>query len=145
MLVGRVFKLRVTPEQGSALGQFAGVCRSVWNTGLEQRREYRRRGAWINYNQQAKELTQAKSDPYLAWLADAPGHVLQQTLMDLDRACRAVSTWRVHWRGRDRWAPSMRFPEGRHMRVTRLSKRWGQVNLPKLGQVKFRMTRELDG
>src|SRR5664279_4785891 len=31
------------------------------------------------------------------------------------------------------------------MRVQRLSKRWGQVNLPKFGQVRFRWTRDLGG
>jgi putative transposase len=31
------------------------------------------------------------------------------------------------------------------MRVQRLSKRWAQVNLPKIGQVKFRFTRDLGG
>ena len=38
----------------------ADVCRAVWNTGLEQRREYRRRGAWMNYHEQAHELVEAK-------------------------------------------------------------------------------------
>lgn len=145
MLVGRVFRLRVTAVQEAALAQFAGVCRSVWNTGLEQRQEYRRGGDWVNYHRQAKELAEAKADPELTWLRDPPGHVLQQTLMDLDRACRSVGIWRMHWRSKSRWSPSMRFPEGKHMQVTRLSRRWGQVNLPKLGQVKFRMTRDLGG
>ncbi|WP_051266378.1 RNA-guided endonuclease InsQ/TnpB family protein [Nakamurella lactea] len=145
MVVGRIFRLRVTPEQDAALHDWAGICRAVWNTGLEQRREYRRRDGWVNYPQQARELAQAKTDPDLAWLTQAPSHVLQQTLMDLDRACRAVGTWRVRWRSKDRWSPSMRFPDGPRMRVQRLSKRWGRVNLPKLGWVKFRWTRDLDG
>ncbi|MFB7577094.1 helix-turn-helix domain-containing protein [Streptomyces sp. NPDC056165] len=28
--------------------EFGDICRSVWNTALEQRREYWRRGAWMN-------------------------------------------------------------------------------------------------
>ncbi|CUM41323.1 hypothetical protein BN2537_11611 [Streptomyces venezuelae] len=31
----------------------------MWNTGLEQRREYRRRGVWMNYAPQCKELAEA--------------------------------------------------------------------------------------
>ncbi len=145
MLVGRVFRLRVTLEQDAALFRWSGICRSVWNTGLEQRRHYRQGRSFIGYAQQCRELAEAKADPDLVWLAAAPGHVLQQALKDLDRACRTAGTWRVHWRSSYRWQPSMRFPEGGHMRVQRLSKRWGRVNLPRLGQVKFRMTRELDG
>lgn len=145
MLVGRVFGVRLTAAQDAALEQWAGICRAVWNTGLDQRQQYRKRGAWINYAQQCRELAEAKIEPGLEWLADAPGHVLQQTLKDLDVACRAHGTWAVHFRGKSRWSPSLRFPEGRHMRVQRLSKRWGQVNLPKLGQVRFRWTRDLGG
>jgi len=86
MLVGRVFRLRVDPAQDAALRRWAGICRSVWNTGLEQRCEYRRRGAFTSYAAQCRELADAKIDPVLGWLSDAPSHVLQQTLKDLDRA-----------------------------------------------------------
>ncbi|HYV32290.1 MAG TPA: hypothetical protein VEO53_14460 [Candidatus Binatia bacterium] len=33
-----------------------------------------------------------------AWVAEAPSHCLEQTLRDLDRACRQHGVWRVHWR-----------------------------------------------
>ena len=134
MLSGRRFRVNLTPGQALYADQIAGVCRAVWNTGLDQRRQYRQRRAWINYPQQAKEMAEAKADPDLAWLAEAPGHCLQQTLMDLDRACRAHGTWKTRFRSKDRWTPSMRFPEGQPMRVQRLSKRWGQINLPKVGR-----------
>ena len=145
MLSGRRFRVKLTPGQALFADQVAGVCRAVWNVGLDQRRQYRQGRAWINYPQQAKEMAEAKTDPDLAWLSDAPSHCLQQTLMDLDKACRVHGTWKVHFRDKHRWAPSFRFPEGQRMRVQRLSKRWGQINLPKFGQVRFRMTRELGG
>jgi len=108
----------------------------VWNTGLDQRRQYGQPRAWITYYQQAKELAEAKLDPDFAWISEAPAHCLQQTLMDLDKACRAHGTWNVKFRSKTRWSPSFRFPEGDRMRVRRLSKRWGQVNLPKFGRVR---------
>lgn len=119
------------------------MCRAVWNTGLEQRREYRRRGAWMNYVAQAKELAQANSDH--GWLSIAPSHALQQTLMDLDKACRTHGTFRVRWRSGRRWSPSFRFPEGETMTVERLSRKHARVKLPKLGWVKFRLSRRLEG
>lgn len=71
----------------------AGRCGT---SGLEQRRDYRRRGRWISYPEQAHELAEAKDEH--AWLADVPAHCLQQTLMDLDKACRAHGPFRVRWR-----------------------------------------------
>ncbi len=65
--------------------------------------------------------------------------------MDLDKACRAHGTWKVNFRSKNHWAPTFRFPEGKHMRVQRLARRWGQINLPKFGLVRFRMTREIGG
>ena len=61
-----------TPDQLAYADEVAGVCRAVWNTGLDQRRQYRQRRAWINYPQQCRELAEAKTDPELAWLREAP-------------------------------------------------------------------------
>jgi len=145
VLTGRRLRVEFTDEQAEFAEQIGAVCRSVWNTGLEQRREYRRRGAWMNYQPQAKELAQAKAEPEHAWLKDVPGHCLQQTLMDLDKACRTHGTWRVRWRSGRRWAPSFRFPEGSKMVVEQLNRRRGRIKLPKLGWVKFRASRSLAG
>jgi putative transposase len=110
---------------------------------LEQRREYRRRGAWTNYGIQAHELVEAKKEH--TWLAEAPSHCLQQALRDLEAACRKHGTFRVHWRSARRWCPSFRFPEGSGMQLQKLNRRKSQIKLPKLGWVKFRASRSLTG
>lgn len=143
MLTGRRFRVEFTDEQAEFAERIGAVCRAVWNTGLEQRREYRRRGAWMNYQPQAKELAEAKTEH--PWLKDVPGHCLQQTLMDLDKACREHGTWKVRWRSGRRWVPSFRFPEGSKMAVDKLNRRHARIKLPKLGWVKFRASRPLDG
>src|ERR1700736_1695290 len=143
MLTGRRFRVEFTDEQAEYAEQIGAVCRAVWNTGLEQRREYRRRGGWMNYRPQVHELAEAKGEH--PWLKDVRGHCLQQTLMDLDKACRAHATFRVRWRSGRRWAPSFRFPEGAKMAVEKLNGRHGRVKLPKLGWVKFGQTRSLAG
>lgn len=142
MLTGRRFRIEFTDEQAQFAEQIGSVCRAVWNTGLEQRREYRRRGAWMNYRPQAGELAEAKVEN--PWLAEVPGHCLQQTLMDLDKACRTHGTFAVRWRSSRRWCPSFRFPEGNKMAVERLNRRHGRVKLPKLGWVRFWLSRPLD-
>lgn len=145
MLTGRRYLLALTPGQAEYAERVSGICRAVWNTGLEQRREYRRRGAYINYVQQAREMAAAKKEPGLEWLAEAPSHVLQQTLRDLEKACKTHGTRKVRWRSKGRSAPTFRFPDPKHLAVRRVSKRWGVVRLPKFGDVRFRWTRALGG
>jgi putative transposase len=97
----------------------------------------------MNYNQQAHDLVEAKKEH--TWLTEAPSHCLQQALRDLDEACRRNGTFRVHWRSSRRWVPSFRFPEGSTMTIEKLNRRTSRVKLPKLGWVKFRASRDLDG
>lgn len=143
MLSGRRYRLDLTEAQTGMCQEFADVCRAVWNVALEQRREYRRRGAWMNYVPQAVELAEAKREH--EWLKSAPSHVLQQTLRDLDRACREHGTFKVRWRSRTRWRPSFRFPAGNLIAVERLGRKWGRAKFPKLGWVRFRWSRALGG
>jgi putative transposase len=143
MFVGRRFRAELTDPQARLAQQTADACRAVWNAGLEQRREYRRRAAWISYEEQAHELVEAKTEQ--TWLTEVPSHCLQQALRDLDAACRAHGTFRVRWRSARRWTPSFRLPEGSQMQLERLNRRTSRVKLPKLGWVKFRASRSLDG
>ncbi|KQV14314.1 MULTISPECIES: RNA-guided endonuclease TnpB family protein [unclassified Kitasatospora] len=143
MLSGRRYRLELGTAQAELCETFGNICRSVWNTALEQRREYRRRGAWMNYVPQAAEMAEAKHE--FPWLADAPSHVLQQTLRDLDRACREHGTFKVRWRSQRRWSPSFRFPAGNAITVERIGRKWGRAKLPKLGWVRFRWSRPLGG
>jgi putative transposase len=143
VLSGRRYRLELETAQAELCETFGDICRSVWNTALEQRREYRRRGAWMDYVPQAAELADAKRE--FPWLADAPSHVLQQTLRDLDRACREHGTFKVRWRSKARWSPSFRFPAGNLIKVERIGRKWGRAKLPKLGWVRFRWSRPLGG
>ncbi len=143
MITGRRYLLALTPEQSAYAERVGGICRAVWNTGLEQRREYRRRSAFIGYLEQAKQLTAAKrAEP---WIAEAPHACLQQALRDLDLACRQHGTFKVHWKSQRKSAPSFRFPDPRYIRVRRLNRRWGEVMLLKFGYVRFRWTRSIGG
>jgi IS605 OrfB family transposase len=80
------------------------------------------------------------------WLVEAPSHCLLEVLRDLDRACVQHGTFHVRWRSKRHWAPSFRFPDSKQISVPeRIAKRWGEVQLPKLGAVRFRWTRPLSG
>src|SRR5690606_28772590 len=143
MLTGRRYLLAFTPEQEEFAERIGDVCRVVWNTALEQRRAYRRCGAFIGYVEQARQVAEAKRD--FPWLAEGPSHTLQQTLRDLDRACARHGTFKVRWRSKRKNAPTFRFPDANQITVERVSRRWGRVKLPKLGWTRFRWTRPLGG
>ncbi|WP_444963741.1 RNA-guided endonuclease InsQ/TnpB family protein [Nocardiopsis sp. M1B1] len=145
VLTGFRYRLALTDEQAESCQVYGDICRAVWNTGLDQRREavsrWRRgqRLPYCGYHLQARELAEAKSEE--TWLQAAPSHILQQTLRDLDRACKDHGTFKVRWRAKDRWRPSFRFPDGGRMSIERLGRRWGRIKLPKLGWVRFRWSR----
>ncbi|MFN8489685.1 MAG: RNA-guided endonuclease TnpB family protein [Caldilineaceae bacterium] len=88
-LILKAFKSRLYPdeEQQAKLAIQFGHARFVYNAALELRKEmYFKKDLSINYADCAWFLAQAKDDPQLAWLKDADSQVLQQSLMDLDKA-----------------------------------------------------------
>src|SRR5690625_7805457 len=99
MLSGRKYRLALTQEQADRCQEFADVCRAVWNTALDQRRQYvdrymrGRDGEFCGYHLQARQLAKTKTEE--TWLKAAPSHVLQQTLKYLDRSCRDKGTFKV--------------------------------------------------
>jgi len=94
MLKLNALNVRLDPssDQLSLFQRFAGCRRAVYNTGLEQRRWFARPGRSIGYQRQAGELAEFKAE--FPWLAEAPHHVLQQALVDLETA------YKNFWAGR---------------------------------------------
>jgi putative transposase len=111
MLLGRRYRLNLSTEQVAYAERVGSICRAVWNAALEQRQAAAQlnrqrtedRALWPNYAIQCRELAEAKGTERLS---EAPSHCLQQTLRDLDNACRQHGVWRVHWRSKRRWESS---------------------------------------
>lgn len=143
MLIGRRYLLAFTPLQEEFAQRIGETCRAVWNIALEQRRAHRQRGRWITYVEQARQMAEAKGE--FPWLSEPPSSTLQQTLRDLERACKEHGTFKVRWRSKRKSSPSFRFPDSNRLAVERISRRWGRVRLPKLGWARFRWTRPLGG
>ena len=113
---GRRFRVELTEGQARLAEQTADVCRAVWNTGLRAAPRLPP-WAWMNYRR-AGWPSSLRPKPTIRGWARCRGHCLQQTLMDLDKACRLKrGTFKVRWRSGRRWAPSFRFPEGTKMVV----------------------------
>jgi putative transposase len=140
-----VYRLHPTPEQAETFGRWVGAVRFTYNLALEQRRDWHRPGRRFTFAGQCREVTALRAG--VDWLRDVPVHALQQALRDLDRAYR---NW---WAGRAR-APTprrrgqndaMRFPDPATFAFRRLSRRVGEVKLPKLGWVRLRWDKAIPG
>jgi putative transposase len=146
---GYKFRLYATAAQEVLFGQFAGTCRFVYNLALEQRcdwwREFRANtGSGISYASQNRELTLLRAE--VDWIAAAPIDCLQYALRDLDRAYQNFFTGGANYpiprkRGEN---DAFRFPFARS-RWRKLNAKWGVVYIPKIGEVKFRLTRGIPG
>jgi putative transposase len=126
------------------LAGWSGALRALWNAALEQRRvAWRECRVSVGVSEQCRDLTDARTE--IRWLADVPAQTAQQTLRDLDRAFGAFFAGRSRYprfRSRQR-DPGLRFPQG--VEVRRVTRRWGEVKLPKLGWVRFRYSRAPGG
>lgn len=143
---GYKFRLKPTEVQAATLAQFAGACRFVYNLALEQRRDYWRPGRRITYLTQAADLTKLRAE--VEWINALPVHALQQALRDLDRAFVNFFEGRASYptprvKGIH---DSFRVPQnGGDLRIRKLNAKWSSVKLPKLGWVKYRSHRLVDG
>lgn len=147
---GFSFKLYPTEAQEHQFRQFAGVCRLVYNLALEQRsnwwRQYKARtGKSINCVSQAAELTALRAG--FDFVREVPCDPQQQALRDLDRAFANFFAGRAGYPTRRRRGmnDSFRFPGSRAPSVERFNAKWSGVRIPKIGLVKFRQTRPIEG
>ena len=111
--------------------------RFVYNLGLEQRNLWRKdRTARINYRTQAKELAEARQA--FTWLKEGSSAVQQQALRDLDKAFRNWWNNRAHF-SRPTWrkAGDNKGFYITDLSVRKLSRKWGEILVPKAGWVRF--------
>jgi len=150
-MIHRGFRYKLSPsaEQEALFRHFAGVCRLVYNLAWEQRRDWYRQfeantGNRLNYVAQARELTvlRAKYD----WIAAVSQTCQQQALRDLDKAYANFFAGRASYPAprRKDVNDAFRF-QGREIEIERLNGNWGRARLPKIGWVRFRWTRDIEG
>jgi transposase len=140
------YRLLPAPAQQAALRDHCGHARYVWNLAVEQYAHWHpgRRNA-PGYLEQCRQLTQARAaNP---WLAAGSQTVQQQALRDFTQAMTAFfdpgnPAGRPPWRkaGRDEGF-RITGRRGQQWDVRRLSRKTGQVWVPKAGWVRFRWSR----
>jgi putative transposase len=89
-------------------------------------------------------IRQARED--IDFLAVLPAQAAQAVLKTYVRAWKNCWEGRAdapNFKGRLRTVMSVDIPQGRDLNITRVHCRWGVVNLPKVGRVRFRWTKDL--
>lgn len=147
IMIGYNFKLEPSSVSLSTLQKWSGTCRYLYNSALDQRNtNYLQFKKNLNYYDQANELSALKKTEGLEWIGDVPAQVLQQTLKDLDGAYQKFFKGAGFPRFKKKnQNDSIRFPDGKSIIVSKLNKNYGEVSLPKGLNVRFRMSRKIEG
>jgi putative transposase len=131
------------PGQIPLLREHCAHARFVWNLAVEQQSWWRPgRGSTPSAAERYRQLARARqAEP---WLGIGSSSVQQQALRDFDKAMAAFFD-----PARPTRKPDYRSRRGiqgfavRDTKVRRVSRRWGEVQIPKCGWVQFRWTRPL--
>nr|NGX30052.1 hypothetical protein [Candidatus Anoxychlamydiales bacterium] len=148
MNLKKSFKYLLQPKkiEENLCDQFSGAKRWVFNWGLDQRKkmwENDKKG--VSFFDQNNELVLLKKREGLSWLKMIHSQVLQQGLCDLDKAFqnffngykKNIKVGYPHFKCKG-IKDSFRFPQG--VKVNE-----NKVWLPKIGWIKFKKTREIEG
>lgn len=107
-------------------------------------------GGWVWAADQCRLLTEMRNDTdaSINWIRDLPAAAGQQVLRQLDEAFRNMSRPGQHTRypvfKRRGKGGNLTFP-GQTIAIRTINRRWGEVRIPKLGWLRFRLSRELGG
>jgi putative transposase len=151
-VIHRAFKFRLyaSPEAEQAFVRWSGVVRAVYNVALRQREEHWRNfkaieGRSISFPSQCRELTMLRAE--FDWVRECPQNIQAQALRDLDAAYANFfkGTAGYPTPRKKSLNDSFRFEAKECGEVVKLNAKWATVRLPKIGPVKFRLTRMPQG
>src|ERR671920_1939034 len=136
------FRMRPTKAQEAGLYRMAGARRFVYNWALSRRKDhYAEHGKGISARELYSELTALKSKPETLWHKEADSQILQQALRDVDRAFDAFFKRRSRFpRLRSKKAGHFTFRIPQRVRVED-----GRVYVPKVGWIRIRLSRGVEG
>src|SRR5919199_1007374 len=145
MLNATKVRLYPTTEQRDALARQFGCARWVYNWGLEHwRKTYRKTGKGMTYHALATTLPSLKAEH--EWLREADSQALQQSLQRLAMAFDNFFKGRAGYPAfKSKHArQSYTYPQ-RVKIIERRDNGWGSLYLPKIGDVRARLHREIVG
>ncbi len=135
------FRLLPTPDQEKTLLAHCRDARYVWNLAVEQQQYWRPGRKAPGYAEQCAQLTEARGE--FAWLRAGSQTVQQQALRDFAQAMQDFfngSHRKPRWRKAGAHE-GFRQVGVKPYQVERLNRRFGRVWVPKVGWVRFRLSR----
>ena len=137
------FRLMPTPEQEQALLAHCRDARYVWNLAVEQQLHWQPGRKAPGYLEQCAQLTEARAE--YGWLRAGSQTVQQQALRDF---AQAMQNFFKGTHRRPKWRKASAHEGFRQVavkpyQVERLNRRFGRVWVPKVGWVRFRLSRSV--
>jgi putative transposase len=135
------FRLLPTAEQEEELLVHCRDARYVWNLAVQQQLHWQPGRKAPGYVEQCAQLTEARTE--YAWLRAGSQTVQQQALRDFEQAMKNFfrgTHGRPTWRKADVHEGFRQVAVKPH-HVERLNRRFGRVWVPKVGWVRFRLSR----
>jgi putative transposase len=129
--------------------KWGGTTRFLYNLGKEEReiryQQNKNRAEtnreYISCYNQINQLTELKEMEGYEFLKEVPSQVLQQSLMDLDRAYQRFFKEKKgypKWKSRAKNGIQLRFPDGKNIKVEYFNKNNAKILLPKIGWIRFK-------
>lgn len=148
------YKYRIYPtrKQAATLQWTLDRCRELYNAALQERKEaYKYARKSITYNQQSAQLTEIKADVRLEY-QEIGSHVLQNVLKRVDKAFKGFfsrlkkgqTAGYPRFQGRDRY-DSFTYPDAAGWKLEPGEKSNGKLVLSKIGHIKTRLHRPIEG
>ena len=136
------YRMYPTESQAETMTVHCAHARFVWNIALEQCDHAKMLGQYADQKLWSKNLAEARA--HNEWLGAGASTIQQTAFRDLQQAFR--NWWKNpgHF-GHPKWRVKGR-NEGfavRDLFVKKLNRKWASISIPKLGHVKFRLSRPL--
>ncbi|MFM9551831.1 MULTISPECIES: RNA-guided endonuclease InsQ/TnpB family protein [Streptomyces] len=127
--------IRAADDQAHAARTMWNLLHAWWQMMPKQKRTLAHADAAIR---------QARKDiDFLAFLPAQAAQAVLKTYVQAWKNCWDGRADAPNFKGRLRTVMSVDIPQGRDLNITRVHRRWGMVNLPKVGRVRFRWTKDL--
>lgn len=141
-----VARLDLGKRQSAALAAQAHTARALWNL-LHDYATFRQ-GKLASLKQCDVAIREARHA--IDWMKDLPAQAAQAVLKSYRQAWANFfnpdhPAKRPTFKDRFRVRMAVDVPQARDLHVKRINRRWGAVNLPKIGRVRFRWTKDLPG
>lgn len=139
---GHRARLALTPAQVLAVDAQAHAARAMWN----QLHDLYLMTPKCQRSLKRLDATLRQARKEIDWYAALPAQAAQAVLKTY------MTAWKNCWEGRAdepnfkariRSEMTVDIPQGRDLQIKRVHRRWGMVNIPKVGRVRFRWTKDL--